>query len=94
MVGKHCCGCDSLDFIDDWSESKVFTEVEFLREAQDKNAIAKVLNGDIQLVYISPESLLIFFVINLGPKHTQPSTIGRACMDSAHIASTVCVGSF
>jgi len=35
-------------------------KVEFLGEAQeDDDAIGKVLNGDIQLVYISPESLLL-----------------------------------
>ena len=34
--------------------------VEFLGEAQeDDDAITRVLNGDIQLVYISPESLLL-----------------------------------
>ena len=33
--------------------------VEFVGEAQnDESAIAAVLNGEIQLVYISPESLL------------------------------------
>ena len=33
--------------------------VEFVGEAQtDDGAIRRVLNGDIQLVYISPESLL------------------------------------
>ena len=34
--------------------------VEFVGEAQkEKNATTVVLNGDIQLVYISPESLLL-----------------------------------
>jgi len=34
--------------------------VEFVGEAQeDDDAIARVLNGDIQLVYIHPESLLL-----------------------------------
>jgi len=35
-------------------------KVEFVGEAQtDESAIINVLNGDIQLVYISPESLLL-----------------------------------
>ena len=35
-------------------------KVEFIGEAQtDENAIMNVLNGDIQLVCISPESLLL-----------------------------------
>ena len=34
--------------------------VEFVREAQkEENATTAVLNGDIQFVYISPESLLL-----------------------------------
>ena len=31
---------------------------EFVGEAQDENCINKVLQGKVQLVYISPESLL------------------------------------
>lgn len=39
--------------------SKRGISVEFVGEAQDSDAaIAAVLNGQIQLVYISPESLL------------------------------------
>jgi len=35
-------------------------KIEFIGEAQtDENATADVLNGDVQLVYISPESLLL-----------------------------------
>lgn len=35
-------------------------KVEFLGEAQENDdAIMMVLNGDVQLVYISPESLLL-----------------------------------
>ena len=35
-------------------------KVEFVGEAQtDENATMDVLNGDVQLVYISPESLLL-----------------------------------
>ena len=35
-------------------------KVEFVGEAQtEENATTAVLNGDIQLVYISPESLLL-----------------------------------
>ena len=62
-LGKHCCGCDTSDLTDDRSEREVFAErlkVEFVGEAQtDEDAIINVLNGDIQLVYISPESLLL-----------------------------------
>ena len=52
----------STDFLDTGPKQK-FTQkgmtVEFVGEAQeDKEAISSVLNGKVQQVYISPESLL------------------------------------
>lgn len=46
-----------IDQKEKFSETGI--SVEFVGEAQDNNAaIAAVLNGQIQLVYISPENLL------------------------------------
>lgn len=62
MFGQHCCCHNSINCTyggpkEEFTPTKV--SVEFVGEAQDDDAVVKkVLKGDIQLVYISPESIL------------------------------------
>lgn len=68
--------------------SKKGISVEFVGEAQDSGAaIAAVLNGEIQLVYISPENLLkksCFHNVNMLTSDRYKERLQALVVDEAH----------
>jgi len=64
--------------------------VEFVGEAQeDKTALSRVINGEVQLVYISPENVICnpkYRWMLLSPEYKQ-NLIGIA-VDEAHCVKT------
>ena len=88
---QYSSGCNSSHFTDAGPEEQILAKrhyVEFVGEAQeDKKAVEKIINGQVQLVYISPENLLE----NRRYRNMLRSTVYQEKMIALVVGEALCV---